>query len=150
MSDTLLPLVLSERHGLVSRILRERSCPTRGEPYTVTKMPSKMENALERLKEIPDEVQKKLQNGTDEFAGFMRSASARLRGEGSEDAPVPMHLVPEDGGWALIDQGADTPTHIFETKDEAVSSGRSSAQEKETVLVIHRKDGTVQEVRNYR
>ncbi|WP_333798498.1 DUF2188 domain-containing protein [Trichlorobacter lovleyi] len=54
------------------------------------------------------------------------------------------HVVPNaDGGWDVKRNGADRSSGHFDTKQEAVDSGRRISQNQGTEFVIHNKDGKI-------
>ncbi|MCA0984151.1 DUF2188 domain-containing protein [Halobacillus yeomjeoni] len=60
------------------------------------------------------------------------------------------HVVAHDDGWAVQAEDAKQPSDVFETKDEAVDRAKEIAQNKGTKVVIHRKDGSIQNEYSYR
>jgi hypothetical protein len=42
---------------------------------------------------------------------------------------LPVHTVPHDGAWANRPEGSDRVSKTFETKKEAVDTGRDTASE---------------------
>lgn len=52
-------------------------------------------------------------------------------------------VLPHERGWAVRPRGADNPTSVFETKDEAVERAKDLAQRQEAELVIFDQDGNV-------
>lgn len=59
------------------------------------------------------------------------------------------HLLPHEDGWALKRTGADRPSFTFESKEDAMVKAIEVARNQGTVLVIHGRDGRVQEQRDY-
>lgn len=56
------------------------------------------------------------------------------------------HIVPsEDGGWDVRKGGADRASGHYDKKQEAVNAGREMSQNQGTELVIHGKDGRIQQ-----
>jgi len=53
------------------------------------------------------------------------------------------------GGWSVRKTGSDRAEKTFGTKDEAVRYGRKVARERNTELVVHRKDGMISERNTY-
>jgi poly(hydroxyalkanoate) granule-associated protein len=55
-------------------------------------------------------------------------------------------VVPREEGWAVEKKGADRAVSLHPTKDEALESARAvAAEHRPSELVVHRKDGTVQD-----
>ncbi len=60
------------------------------------------------------------------------------------------HVLPRKTGWAVQREGARRASSVHGTKQEAVRQARSyAASRKPSRLVIHKKDGAVQEERAY-
>lgn len=55
------------------------------------------------------------------------------------------HVVPIDGGWAVKKSGAKKDTKHFEKKVDAVDFARSVSQNQGSELIIHGKNGKIQE-----
>lgn len=55
------------------------------------------------------------------------------------------HVVPNpDGGWDVKKGGGERSIKHFDKKTEAVSFGRGVSSNQKSELVIHKKDGTIQ------
>src|SRR5262249_10554959 len=55
-------------------------------------------------------------------------------------------VVAREDGWAVEKQGADRAVSVHATKDEALEAARTLAgNHRPSELVVHRKDGTVQD-----
>lgn len=55
------------------------------------------------------------------------------------------HIVPNaGGGWDLKKGGADRASKHFETKRDAVDSGREVSRNQKTEFVIHGQNGRIQ------
>ena len=61
-----------------------------------------------------------------------------------------IHVVPNGRSWKVTMEGHDAPLRHVATKQEAVYYGQQLAKEAGLLLVIHAKDGTFQDVRNYK
>lgn len=57
----------------------------------------------------------------------------------------PVHVVRHKDGWAVKREGADRASSVHRTKDEAFNQGRDTAKRERTELVIHGKDGRIQD-----
>lgn len=56
------------------------------------------------------------------------------------------HVVPNpDGGWDVKKAGSERASKHCDTKQEAVKEGREISQNQGTELVIHGKDGKIQQ-----
>lgn len=62
---------------------------------------------------------------------------------------VNIHVVPNGNKWEVKRQGNPTPISSHNLKGKAVDSGRIWAKNQESELVIHRKDGTIQDKDSY-
>lgn len=57
------------------------------------------------------------------------------------------HVIPsisDEGKWSLVSEGSTSPVRIFTTKDAAVGFVKKSSFGKMGFVVIHNKDGQVQ------
>ncbi|ELK48931.1 DUF2188 domain-containing protein [Halobacillus sp. ACCC02827] len=59
------------------------------------------------------------------------------------------HVLTHEDGWAVKAEGAEQPTQVFDTKEEAIQRAKEIAQNKGTRAVIHMKDGTIQTQHDY-
>jgi len=55
------------------------------------------------------------------------------------------HVIPDENRWVVLRERAHRATRVFHTRIEAVALARSLAQKSGGELIIHRKDGTMQE-----
>lgn len=60
-----------------------------------------------------------------------------------------IHVVPRDNGWATRKEGSERAGGVYPTKDAALNHGRQQARREKVELVIHRKDGTIQDSDSY-
>jgi len=55
------------------------------------------------------------------------------------------HIVPApQGGWNVRKGRSDRASRHFENKDDAIDWGRKVSKNQNSELVIHKKDGTIQ------
>ncbi|MCA1010232.1 DUF2188 domain-containing protein [Halobacillus halophilus] len=59
------------------------------------------------------------------------------------------HVVPHEDGWAVQAEDAKKPSNVYEKKEEAVSRAKEVAENKGTQVIIHKKDGSIQERKDY-
>ncbi|MGP4078250.1 DUF2188 domain-containing protein [Halobacillus sp. K22] len=59
------------------------------------------------------------------------------------------HVIPHEDGWAVQAEDAKKPSNVYEDKDEAVSRAKEIAENKGTQVIIHKKDGSIQEKTEY-
>jgi len=64
--------------------------------------------------------------------------------------PRPLHVVPRDGGWAVIREGGSRALCRHSTQQEALVAAREAAMKERGQLIVHRADGTIREERTYR
>ena len=55
------------------------------------------------------------------------------------------HVVPYENKWAIRGEGNSRVTSVFENKSEALQRGRSMASNQRSELVIHGRDGRIQD-----
>lgn len=55
------------------------------------------------------------------------------------------HVVSHKDGWAVKTEEAKQPSDVFDNKDEAVKRAKEIADNKGTQVIVHKKDGTIQE-----
>ena len=60
-----------------------------------------------------------------------------------------IHIVPNGKRWEVKQSGNPTPLSTHNRKDTAVSAGRAVAKRREVELVIHGKDGAIQDKDSY-
>lgn len=102
---------------------------------------------MKELKRIPSEIRERVQEGTERFLEQVREPFEEREVEAKAR---PQHVVPRGDQWAVLPQGAEKATKLFETKQDAFEAARETARANDTMLVVHRQDGTVQETRSYR
>ena len=59
------------------------------------------------------------------------------------------HVVKHDGGWAVKGAGNEKATKVTETKQQAIDLGKSIAKHQQSELIIHGKNGQIQEKNTY-
>ena len=59
------------------------------------------------------------------------------------------HVVPLGNGWAVKGEGNERFTVITETKKDAVEAAREIARNNRSELVIHGRDGRIQDKDSY-
>jgi len=110
------------------------------------------ENVLERFG-VPTRAEVK------ELSGKVNALSAKVdalvkvldkNGAAVTAERTTFHVVPREDGWAITKEGAARATSLHDTKNEAVDAGRELAKEQvPSTLVIHKKDGTIQDTNSY-
>ena len=61
------------------------------------------------------------------------------------------HVVPHEDGWIIKSEGRPAAKHaqVYATKRDAIISARSLAKKRGTILVIHGRDGRIEDVDTY-
>lgn len=60
------------------------------------------------------------------------------------------HVVTNEKGWSLQEEGNPNNWEFYQTKDEAIHAGMERAREEALgQLIIHKTDGTIEEERTY-
>ncbi len=59
------------------------------------------------------------------------------------------HVIPLGNGWAVKKEGSSRFTVITETKKDAVVVARQIAKNNKSELIIHGKDGEIQDKNSY-
>jgi poly(hydroxyalkanoate) granule-associated protein len=79
-----------------------------------------------------------------------RSRPPRPAGAPAADGRAVYHVVPHEGGWAVKREGDAQAMSVHDTKAPALERARELARASEpSQLVIHRKDGTIQDSATY-
>jgi hypothetical protein len=60
-----------------------------------------------------------------------------------------IHVVPHQDGWAARREGEPQVLKVTTTKDEALAVGREQAKRDQVELVIHGRDGRIQDSDSY-
>ncbi|REJ08123.1 DUF2188 domain-containing protein [Halobacillus trueperi] len=55
------------------------------------------------------------------------------------------HVVAHEEGWAVKTEDAKQPSDVFDKKQDAIDRAKEIAENKGTQVVIHKKDGNIQE-----
>jgi uncharacterized protein YdaT len=56
-----------------------------------------------------------------------------------------VHIVPRDGEWAVVREGAQRDSSHHGTQAEAIEAGRQTAQREHTEILIHGRNGQIRE-----
>ena len=59
------------------------------------------------------------------------------------------HVVPNDGKWSVRRAGSSRASGIYGTQREAVAKGKEIAQNQQTELYVHGRDGRIRERSSY-
>ncbi|UOR13441.1 DUF2188 domain-containing protein [Halobacillus amylolyticus] len=98
------------------------------------------------------------ENATQDEIKEMKNKSdqdLRNRGEGNDYPSRPElldkgeHVVSHENGWAVQAEDAKQPSDVFNKKQFAVERAKEVAKNKGTKIIIHKKDGSIQEQTSY-
>lgn len=65
-------------------------------------------------------------------------------------ARTKFHISPDGANWKFQKEGTSRPSKVFDNKSDAVSQGTGIAKKQgHSQVIIHKKDGTIQEERTY-
>ncbi len=59
------------------------------------------------------------------------------------------HVVYRDGRWAIRGEGNQRDTSVHDTQRDAIEAGRAIAQNQQSELIIHGRDGKIRERDSY-
>ncbi|MCD5325433.1 MULTISPECIES: DUF2188 domain-containing protein [Pontibacillus] len=75
------------------------------------------------------------------------------QGQRSESRPELLekgeHVVAHEEGWAVQTEQAKKPSDVFDQKQEAIDRAKEIAKNKGTKVIIHKKDGSIQDQTSY-
>jgi uncharacterized protein YdaT len=60
-----------------------------------------------------------------------------------------IHVVKHQDGWATKKEGAQRAGGVYDTKKEALENGKNQAKREQVELVIHGRDGKIQDSDSY-
>lgn len=69
--------------------------------------------------------------------------------EAVEKGKKSQHVVPNNGGWAIISGAEEKYGATFGTQQEAIEKAKSMARNAGTAVYIHRADGRIRETESY-
>jgi Uncharacterized protein conserved in bacteria (DUF2188) len=59
------------------------------------------------------------------------------------------HVVPRDGGWAVIGEGNQSDTSHHDKQTDAIDAARDIARNQRAEVVIHGRDGKIRDKDSY-
>lgn len=62
----------------------------------------------------------------------------------TKTSDVVYHIVTHEKGWAVKREGADQPSNVYSTKEEALNRGDELLENYNATLKVHRQDGTLE------
>lgn len=60
-----------------------------------------------------------------------------------------VHIVPRDGEWAVVREGAERDSSHHGTQTEAIEAGRNTARRENVEIIIHRPNGQIRDRDSY-
>jgi hypothetical protein len=60
-----------------------------------------------------------------------------------------VHIVPRDGEWAVVREGAQRDSSHHTTQAGAIGAGRQTAQRESVEILIHGRNGQIRERNSY-
>ena len=60
-----------------------------------------------------------------------------------------VHIVPRDGEWAVVRDGAERDSSHHGTQSEAIEAGRNTARRENVEIIIHRPNGQIRDRDSY-
>ena len=60
-----------------------------------------------------------------------------------------IHVVPHEDGWATREEASQRVGGVYDTKTKALDEARDQARPERVEVVIHKKDGTIQDSDSY-
>lgn len=113
----------------VGDVLNRLGVPTRDEIHRLTKRVEDLNAKIDGLR----------------GGGAKKGASAAKSAKPASNGRMVYHVVPDGEDWKVEREGSARAASVHDTKDVAVNAGRELAKSKlPAALVVHRKDGTVQ------
>lgn len=80
-------------------------------------------------------------NSSSSSSSNKKGNSSNSSSKGDKD----QHLVPHGDKWAIKKEKSDQASYTFETKKEALDKAKEMAKNQSVNIVIHRKDGTIED-----
>ncbi|MEQ8665068.1 MAG: DUF2188 domain-containing protein [Rhodospirillales bacterium] len=115
----------------------------------------RMQELRERGEKQLSEVQARVESGIWDIRAALQRASEGIEplmhlGEKAKGKTKYFLQHSKDGRWALIREGAKSPTQLFATKGEGLRESRRYVRDRRpSILVIRRADGTFEHVHKY-
>ncbi|GGI92453.1 DUF2188 domain-containing protein [Legionella impletisoli] len=118
-------------------------------PWTKSDYPDAMKNlSTEDRNKAIDIANSLLKEGYEEGRAIsIAIATAKDRGNGSGDSEY--HVLPHPNGWSVRKTDAEQASFTFDTKEKALEKAKDLLHNKGGRLVIHTKEGDIQEHREY-
>jgi sporulation protein YlmC with PRC-barrel domain len=76
-------------------------------------------------------------------------SASRSTSSSSRKKRAAYHVTPDEGGWKVVKEGEKQPVTTGRRKEDVIPRARRQAKKEEAQLIIHKKDGKIQEERTY-
>ncbi|PYZ99046.1 hypothetical protein CR205_10935 [Alteribacter lacisalsi] len=115
-------------------------------PWTKTDYPDSMKNLDKDIRDKAIEIANSLlEDGYEEGRAIpIAIDEAKKVGPKSD---VTYHVTESDGKWEVKKEGADRAAGKFDTKEDAMERADELIDSRNAEIVIHRKDGSVQDTK---
>ncbi|WP_282033967.1 DUF2188 domain-containing protein [Metabacillus indicus] len=123
-------------------------------PWTKEDYPQSMKNLPAKTRDKAIEIGNALvDDGYDEGRAIPIAVSQAEKwadGSSPDDShsKEEYHVVSDEQGWMVKKEGSKRASYRFETKQEAVEKGRELVRNNDCSLVVHLKDGSVENTVN--
>ncbi|WLR52175.1 DUF2188 domain-containing protein [Bacillus tianshenii] len=119
-------------------------------PWTKNDYPSSMKNLPSDVRNKAIEIANSLveKEGMEEGRAIAIATSQAEKSEGdNSDAGDKLiyHVQPQDEEWAVMKEGAKQASYTFSTKNEAMDKGRELMNNNDCELIVHKRDGSIQD-----
>lgn len=130
--------IIRQRHSkkaieIANKMIQEGYEENRAIPIAISQAKEWKKNATE----------KEVENFSSHGSVKPSESSSSARPELMDQA---QHVVKHEEGWAVQTEKAKRASEVKETKQEAIDRAKEISANKGTSVVIHRKDGTIQDV----
>lgn len=117
-------------------------------PWSMENHPDSMKNLVGPIKKKAIDIANRLVEEGYEEGRAIAIGIAQAKKWVGEDTP-PHHVVPHHDGWAIRREHTERASYVFDRKADALRKAQSIASNQESVLVIHRQDGTIERQQDF-
>lgn len=133
-------------------------------PYSKDKYPDSMKNLNPKVREKAIDILNSLIEEGKMNEGMAIATATKKAKEWAEDKGIStesekednnaegektLHVRSHEDGWAIEEEDADQARDVFDKKEYAIERARELAKKNHSRLIIHKRDGEVQEEREY-
>ncbi len=124
-------------------------------PWTNNDYPNTFKNMTSEVRDKAIEIGNELLNQYEEPRAIRIATAQAKEWAGNRDIKIwereppagrDQHVVPRDNGWAVLAEGADQATELFDKQSDARSRAGEIAHNQATHVVIHDADGKISDV----